>query len=204
MASKAEKLRLKRKASTGRPKKEGAARYPGGQIKHTWTEQEAKSVALDARARVHKIGANENMQAAGYTAGRLWIDGKINEDQLKAGNEYAENVIRYYRSVGLPPPSARAQVFGQVRGHDGEDGPDVATRARTASNRMMHDEGVLLRCPEGPQVKTTMYNLFVMDLEALRLMPERQLLWLKLGLDALIWDKGLRETGKSLTKVIIT
>lgn len=203
MASKAEKLRMKRRASNaGRPKKADAERYPSGQIKHTWTEQEAKSVALDARQRVHNIGANENIQAGGYTAGRMWIDGKINEDQLKAGNEYAENVMRYYRSVGLPPPSARAQVFGQVRGHDGEETQDRATRARIASNRMMHDEGVLLRCDEGPQVKTTTYNLFVMDHEAMRLMPERQLLWLKRGLNALILDRALRELGKSRTKEI--
>lgn len=202
MASKLQKPRVKRRSNAGRPPKQEAERYPSGQIKHTWTEQEAKSVVVEARQRVHAIGANENIAAGGYTAGRMWIDGKISEDQLKAGNEYAEIVMAYYRGVGLPPPSARAQVFGQVRGHDGEETQDRATRARLASNRMMHAEGVLLRCVEGPQVKTTTYNLFVMDHEALRLMPDRQLQWLKRGLNALILDRALRENGKSRTKEI--
>lgn len=198
MASKAEKLRLKRRtANAGRPRKEDAERYPSGQIKHTWTEQEARSVVIEARARVHQIGANENMQESGYTAGRMKIDGKISDEQLKAGNEYAEIVTRYYRSVGIPMPSARAQSFGQVRGHDGEESADRATRARIATNRMMHTEGVLLRCIDGPQVKQTCYNLFVMDHDALRLMPSRQLRWLKRGLDAIIRDRDLRSSGKA-------
>ncbi len=186
MTSKAQKLRLKRRASNaGRPRKEGAERYPGGQIKHTWTEAEAKSVVLDARARVHQIGANENMQESGYTAGRMKIDGKISEEQLKAGNEYAEIVWRYYRAIGSPLPTARAQALGQVRGHDGEETQDRAAKARSSTNRMMEVEGLLLRCEAGPQVKTTVYNLFVMDNEALRLMPPLQLQWLKRGLNVL-------------------
>jgi hypothetical protein len=32
-----------------------------------------------------------------------------------------------------------------------------------------------------------------MDYEGLRMMPEAQLLWLKRGLNALLFDKGLRE-----------
>jgi hypothetical protein len=35
-----------------------------------------------------------------------------------------------------------------------------------------------------------------MDYEGLRMMPEAQLDWLKRGLNALLFEKGLREYGK--------
>jgi hypothetical protein len=61
---------------------------------------------------------------------------------------------------------------------------------------MMRLEGLLLGCDEGRQVKTTVFNVCVMDYEGLRMMPEAQLLWLKRGLNALVFDKGLRDYGE--------
>lgn len=206
MASKLLKIRTpKRRSSAGRPPKEGAERFPSGQIKPEWTEKQAKSVAIEARQRVHQVAnCNGEKEEAGYTAGRMCLDGKITEAQLKAGNEYAEMMVRYYRSVGYAMPSARAQSFGQVRGHDGEETDDQHTKARNAANEMIRVEGLLLQCTSGPQVKSTIYNLFVMDMEALRLMSLRQLGWLRCGLDALIRDQDLRVNGKSHNKLIIS
>jgi hypothetical protein len=198
MIMKAAKLKIKRKGR-GRPRKEDAQRHPCGKIDQAWaqreSESEIKSVVMEARQRVHQI-ANSNAVhgEAGFTAGRMWIDGKITEEQLKAGNEYAEIMWRYYRSVGLPLPSARAQAFGQVRGHDGDETQDRATRARSATNRMMTVERLLLCCEAGPQVKMTTFNLFVMDHEAMRLMPPLQLQWLKRGLNALKCHFNLSKT----------
>lgn len=53
MTSKAERIRIKRASRVGRPRKADVARYPGGQIKHGETEREVRSVALDARKRMH-------------------------------------------------------------------------------------------------------------------------------------------------------
>ena len=60
----------------------------------------------------------------------------------------------------------------------------------------MRLEGLLLGCEEGRQVKATVFNVCVMDYEGLRMMPEAQLDWLKRGLNALLFEKGLREYGK--------
>lgn len=195
MTSKAAKLKHKR-ISRGRPRKEGAERHPCGKIKQDWSQQEsekdAMSVAMVARGRIH--GLNENNALAGYTLGRIFLDGKIQQHQREAGDEYAEEMVRYYRLTGIPFPSARAQSIGGIRGSDGEVSQTRAEAARRASNRFMQLEGLLLRCEEGPQVKMTVYNVCVMDYEVLRTMSERQMLWLRRGLDALHVDKHLRKS----------
>lgn len=193
MTSKAAKLRQKRIAR-GRPRKEGAERHPCGKIKQEWSqresEQDAISVAMTARGRIH--GLNENNALAGYTLGRIFLDGNISEYQRIAGDEYAAEMVRYYMLTGIPFPSARAQSLVRVRGSDGDEPQSKLDAARRASNRMMELEGILLQCEEGPQVRTTVKNVCLMDLEAMRLMPERQMLWLRRGLQALHVAKGLR------------
>jgi hypothetical protein len=202
MVSKAAKLKLKRSARAGRPRKENVERYPSGDIKRSETQKEVMSVAIEARKRVHGIESSDPL--AGSTIGRMFLDGKIAKHQLEAGNEYAEIMCRYYRAVGVPFPSARAQSLFSVKGHEGDISESIATRARTASNRMMEAEGLLLRLEDGPQVKRTIYNLCVMDYEHLREMPAQQLLWLKRGLNALHADKILRTEGKSVKSWDIT
>lgn len=200
--SKGAKLRAKR---TGRPRKSHAERHPCGKIKHAWsqdnkareqqeTEKEAIAVAMEARARIH--GIEDNTPLAGYVLGRLFLDKKINDEQRKAGDEFAEAMGRYYRLTGVPFPSARAQSIGNVRGSDGDTTESQATAARRASNTMMHLTGVLLKCKDGPQVKTTVFNTCIMDYDVLRAMPDSQLEWLRRGLNALMWDKGLRTYGE--------
>lgn len=83
MVSKAQKLRAKRSSRAGRPRKEDADRFYCGKIKPEWTEKETKVVALDARKRIHKL---DDGQFAGYTLGRIFLDGNITEEELKAGD----------------------------------------------------------------------------------------------------------------------
>lgn len=199
MAAKAQKLRAKRALrSAGRPRKEGVDRYPGGKIKPFETEKENMSVAMDARRRIHGMkAANDDTvkdRLAGYTLGRIFMDGKISREQLDAGDEYAEAMARYHRLVGIPFPSARAQSLFSIKGHDGEVSEDLASRARKATNKMMELHGVLLRCIDGPQVKTTIHNVAVMDLDHLRSMPDQQMLWLRRGLSALNAHKAIAKS----------
>lgn len=196
MSSKAEKLR-KRRASqgAGRPRKENLERYPSGKIKPAETEKETLSVAVAARKRIHGFSDSTPDktvadQRAGYTLGLMWIDGKISEEQLEAGNEYALAIARYHRLVGIPFPSARAQSLFSIKGHDGDVTESMAKRARDASNRMMALQGILLQCVDGPQVRSTIHSVAVMDLEHLRDAPPQQILWLRRGLSALR-DSGI-------------
>lgn len=198
-AAKAARLRIKRATrGAGRPRKEGVERFPGGKIKPFETEKDNMSVAIDARRRIHGMkAANDDTvksQLAGYTLGRIFLDGKITEEQRQAGDEYAEIIARYHRLVGIPFPSARAQSLFSIKGHDGDVTESMADRARKATNKMMEMHRVLLNCIDGPQVKTTIHNCVVMDYEHLRGMPDQQMLWLRRGLSALIAHKGIAKS----------
>jgi hypothetical protein len=191
MTSKAEKLRLKRRSSAGRPPKQDVERYPSGKIKPSETIKETLSTAMWGRKNVHKLETDSPF--AGYTLGRMFLDGKITDEERKAGEYYADCMARYYSSVGIPHPSPRAQNFGTIRGHDGDVTESQQTRARRASNKMMELEGLLCGLPSGRQIKTTIFNLCIMDYENMRSMPVQQLLWLKDGLRALRMHQCLRE-----------
>lgn len=201
MKTRAAKLKSKRISRAGRPRKEGE-RYPSGDIKRSETQKETMSVAIEARARIHdlKDAPAELLKSnlVGYTLGRIYLDGNITKEQLEAGDEYALTMATYYRCVGIPYPSARAQSIFSIKGHDGEVTETMASRARRASNRMMEIMGILLQCVDGPQVRATVHNVTVMDYDHLRGMPPQQLLWLKRGLNALHADKILRTHGKSV------
>jgi hypothetical protein len=195
MAGKLGKPQTKRNSQRGRPPKQDVERYPGGKIKPSETQRETLSCVITARKRMN--GWNDNVPdamardaRAGYVLGVLRLDGKISDEQLEIGNEYALAISRYHSLTGIPFPSARAQSLFSIKGHDGEVSSALADRARNASNLMMRLQGVLLQCVDGPQVRQTINNVTVMSYEHLRTMPPQQLLWLKRGLNALI-DSGL-------------
>lgn len=202
MGGKATKVKRPANKGAGRPRKQNVERYPSGDIKRSETQRETMSVAIDARRRVDgwsdKV-SDETVKSpyAGYTLGRIFLDGRITEEQRKAGDEYAEIHARYRRLVGLPAPSARAQSLFSIKGHEGEESETVTQKARKASNSMMEVEGILLRCADGPQVKQLIFNLAVMDYEHLRGVGEQQLLWIRRGLTALANRKQLQGERKS-------
>lgn len=202
-SSKAAKLRAKR---TGRPRKSHAERYANGRIKPAWsqdnkqresaeTEKEVMGVAIAARAKVFAEGtAPEILKSpfAGYVLGRIFLDGKINEAQREAGDEFAIAMCKYYGLTGVPFPSARAQSIGGVRGDDGDVSESRAEAARKATNRMMRFNQMLKSLPDGPHVWTTLVNVALMDYENLRGMPDAQMALLRRGLDALLWASEVR------------
>lgn len=206
MTSKAAKLkshRIKQRQYAGRPAKEGVDRYPSGQIKHAEREKEVRAVAIEARQRVYFKGkevSNDMVasQFAGYTLGRMFLDGRITECEREAGDAYATQMVRYYGLTGISFPSARAQSLFSIKGFDGETTSERARMAREASNRMMALEGTLLRLEDGPRVKTTIYNTCLLDLEIMRTMPDAQLLWLKRGLKELHFQLGLAKSKEAV------
>lgn len=188
MTSKAEKLRrLRQRQSAGRPRKQGE-RYPSGDIMRSETEQEVKSVAIAAAKRIHGIETDGKDGLHGYTLGRMLLDRKINKAELEAGNWYAEQVERYYRSTGRQSPNPRAQDLLKLRGSDGDVTLSAQERARRAANMFMKLETVLGKVGNG--VKSTVWNVCIMDMGGLRLMPPHQLAMLKSGLFALLIARG--------------
>jgi len=203
MGGKATKVKRPANKGAGRPRKQNVERYPSGDIKRSETQKEVMSVAIDARRRVDGWGDKVSddtvkSQFAGYTLGRIFLDGRITEEQRKAGDEYAEIHARYRRLVGLPAPSARAQSLFSIKGHEGDQTESITQKARKARNAMMEVEGILLQCVDGPQVKQTVFNTSVMDYEHLRGMNDQQLLWLKRGLKALADRRQLPNHNKSV------
>ncbi|QIG74576.1 hypothetical protein EVC10_068 [Rhizobium phage RHph_Y25] len=208
MGGKATKIKQRANKGAGRPRKQNVERYPSGDIKRSETQKEAMSVAIEARRRIDGWGDKVSddavkSQYAGYTLGRMFLDGRITKEQLEAGDEYAEIIARYHRLTGIPFPSARAQSLFSIKGHDGEQSESVTTRARNASNAMMSAIGILLSCEDGPQVRALVHNVAVMDYEHLRGMGDQQLLWLKRGLNAFAKRKDLRQPSKSDNRWVI-
>lgn len=196
MTSKASKLRIKRAVRAGRPKKEGVERYPGGQIRHSETEKEVKAVAIEALKRVHGVDYHASGYS-GYTLGRLFLDGRINDWERQAGDEYAAWMSRFYGIVGYQFPSARAHSLFSVSGFGAETSPERARMAREMSERAQKLEGVLLTRAYGPQIRTTVYNTCLLDLEIMRTMPDTQLAWLKVGLKEIHYFFGLAKSAKA-------
>ena len=193
MTSKSAKLRshrIKQRQYAGRPKKEGVERYPGGQIKHTEREEEVRSVAVEALDRVHSLPYDKRGYA-GYVLGRMHLDGRITECELESGNEYAALLARYYSLKGIPAPSARAQSLFSVKGYDGDVSENRARLAREISDKIMKLESFIVRLEDGYQVKTTLMNACVLDLDIMRTMKESQLSLLKRGLQEVHFRLGL-------------
>jgi hypothetical protein len=196
MGGKATKVKTQRvNKGAGRPRKANVERFPCGKIKPFETEKDNVSVAVAARRRIHGFNRtvdDETVRSpyAGYTLGRMFLDGVITDEQRQAGDDYAEAMGRYHKTTGIPAPSPRAQSLFAVKGHEGEVTESLAERARKASNRMMALQAILLACEDGPQVKSTVYNVAVMDYDHLRHMSPQQVLWLRRGLIALRKSKG--------------
>lgn len=183
------KSQRRKHSRAGRPRKQGVERYPSGDIKRSETEKEVKRVAIEAARRVHGIDTDGKDGLHAYTLGRMFLDKKINKPELEAGNWYAEQIERYYRATGRQSPNPRAQDFLAVRGHDGEVTMTAQERAQRASSQFTTLETVLGCVGNG--VRSTVWNVCIMDMEALRLMSDSQLAMLRAGLRALAKTAGI-------------
>jgi hypothetical protein len=193
MTSKSAKLkshRIRQRQYAGRKPKEGVERYQSGQIKHSEREQEVRSVAVEALDRVHSLPYDKRGYA-GFVLGRMFLDGRITECELEAGNEYASLLARYYYLKGIPAPSARAQSLFSVKGYDGDVSENRARLSREISDKIMKLEGFIVRLEDGYQVKATLMNTCVLDMDIMRTMKETQLSMLKRGLQEVHFRLGL-------------
>lgn len=211
--TKAKSKSAKRKQRAGRPRIENVDRTPSGQISRSRKqteerEKDIKGVVIQMRQRQHGTTATESPEW-GYVLGRIYLDGTLGtvrqpggekglaEMRLDAGNEYAMDVARYYSLTGIPFPSARAQSLLAVRGYDGDVTEEKAQMARSAANRIMKLEGVLLKCEEGRNVASAVKSVCVMDIDEARMWPAHMHRHLIRGLDAMIFHNRLASERKS-------
>lgn len=156
------------------------------------TQRQARETAVSARMRVY--GVSEEIaakQEAGTALGLLALDGKITGIQKEAGKRYSLDMERYYRCSGVPFPSARAMDMFAVRGYQGETTQQEADAARRATDKMMHLEGLLLRCNGGRQVKEKVFQVCVLDELQSRNWNGLTIGLLKSGLNALAEEYGI-------------
>lgn len=143
-------------------------------IKHKGGKVEtARSQALDPRR--------------GYALGNLLLDGRLTSDQHEAGEQFAQDMSRFYGLTGVQFPSARAQNIFAVRGDSGEpEGRQEA--AAKARSKAMKLRDILLKVGDidtGRRVYRAVCGATVEDTEQARTWPEPMLTLLRRGLNKL-------------------
>ena len=177
----------------GRPPKLNADRFPNGKIKPEWstreTERDIKSVALEARKRIH--GLDNATDLAGYTLGRIYLDKNITHAMLEAGDTYALDVWRCYKDMGARLPIQRAQALGERCGpsYMPDENETQIERAQRAAVWLKNMRARLNAVGHGVEGMT--FNTCVVGEEQLRMMPPAQFDMLRRGLTALIWFYGI-------------
>ena len=111
------KLKKRKAARAGRPRKQGVERYPGGQIvhRHRAPVETQEQVLATVTSQPHRKGASDSRsRLLGYSLGRLFISGTISRDQHSAGEWFAQLWLAYHRritGITLPKVSAHLQEF---------------------------------------------------------------------------------------------
>jgi hypothetical protein len=193
-ADKRRQLRIRQAQIKPGPKLLDGERYPSGDLKPAETEREAMSVVLLQRKQ---MGVPEKLwrdQKAGSTLGRMCLANKITEIEYEGGQHYADVTEAYYRAIGCPSPNPRAQDLTRLQGksHEGDVSEDRQAQMRRAVNRWMAMQTKIMDVRGGAGLKSTLYNLCILDIEGLFFMPAEQLAMLKEGLIKLAIMKGLQ------------
>lgn len=179
----------------GRPRREGE-RYPSGGLKPSALEREARSVVIEARMRQHGMTEDDaKSDLAGSLLGRLHLHGKLARTKehsalmYEAGQRYAAVMWRYSVYVVGVTPTVQAQNILKIRSTPGEDSETLTARNERIRNEWATID-LLLR-NAGPNVRQTMRNVCVEDIDGLFMMPEQQLNMLRRGLNAVIRHYGM-------------
>jgi len=121
----------------GRKRKQGVDRYACGEIKRDQRgETSADAMATALKARAKRVGAeNAHKYEAGFELGKAYLRGQIKRHHLKAGEQWALDVDRYHRMMGIPSPFPKAQDWMSVKGQSGAE--PSAEQIRNTANRHM-------------------------------------------------------------------
>jgi hypothetical protein len=190
--TKAAKLRARKSAAANR---KDLPRTPSGALSRSgerrrqeaaMTTEEARSVVVQARQRVHGLPpSSAGLAEAGSSLGRLYLAGAIKKRLYESGNRFAEDVWRYHSLTGIPHPNpkgswnfvARAEPVDEkdrdksiapgLRVTYGENSPEFMQAVKSATNRYMNVLGVIQQCDRaGRPVETTLRNVVLLDMDA--------------------------------------
>ena len=141
-ADKLRRLRIRQQSRPGPKPKEGD-RYPSGDLRPYETERETMAVVMAQRAKLGYDLEQQKDERAGYTLGRMLLDGKITSAEFEGGQWFIEHMERYYRATGIPSPNPRAQDLTrvQIKGHDGELSESQQDRVRIFDRGVRLDSG---------------------------------------------------------------
>ncbi|MGQ3671802.1 hypothetical protein ACT6QG_05335 [Xanthobacter sp. TB0136] len=170
-------------------KKSGsAARFPNGQLRPGYrkreTEQEATAIARAYRSRL--VGATNAMRPeAGYSLGRVYLQGLITSPLHEAGLQYAALVEAWQRVQGLPSPFPAAMDLSGVRGLTLYSSPADAAIKRITNDYMkmqtaLSDAG---RKAIGTVREVCLYDGDCADIESLKLGLTSLAKFFKTGVD---------------------
>lgn len=118
------------------------------------------------RAELAATVSKEQAKAAklhnrGTVLGNLWADGKITDQMLAAGNDYAQRYAAYASLNGLPLPNPASSSYGAVRGGERPERLRAAVAARVAHKA---DADALYGCGHG--VRDAVHKVAVLDTRA--------------------------------------
>jgi hypothetical protein len=167
----------------GRARKLDARRYPGGQLHHKDRgETPLEIVATVTAQRARDVGAQHaGKYEAGFELGKAYLRGHITRQQLKAGEQWAQDVDRYCRLHGYPSPFPKALDYLGVRGGPSNAEPD-AEQIRVASNTYMRAMTAVEK--HGRQAATACRSICIEDVDP-SCWPNHTWGGLKLALSAL-------------------
>jgi hypothetical protein len=122
----------------GRKRKLDVDRYECGQIKHKSREETTlETLATVTAQRAKEVGPQHaGKYEAGFELGKAYLRGYITRQQLKAGEQWAQDVDRYCRLHGYPSPFPKALDYLGVRGGASNAEPDPEL-IRVVSNTYM-------------------------------------------------------------------
>lgn len=167
----------------GRKRRIDADRYPGGQVVHKDRgETPLERMATVTAQRSKEVGPQHaGKYEAGFELGKAYLRGYITRQQLKAGEQWAQDVDRYCRLHGYPSPFPKALDYLGVRGGPSNAEPD-AEQIRVVSNTYMR--GMTAVCVGGRGTQVAIRTLVIEDADP-RSWPEHTWDALRAGLSAL-------------------
>lgn len=170
-------------AVMGRQRKLGVKRYDCGQIVHgDRGETPLEVLATVTAQRAKDVGPQHATKyEAGFELGKAYLRGQITRQQLKAGEQWAQDVDKYCRLHGYPSPFPKALDYLGVRGGASGYEPD-AELIRVTSNTYM--KAMTAIGQHGRQASTACRSLCIEDTNP-KPWPYHTWEALRLGLSAL-------------------
>lgn len=138
-------------AKTGAKRREGVRRYPkSGTIVRADRGERPDQIMAVALAQPHRRDQKEpGHQRAGFSCGRMWLGGMIDDRQYEASEVFTRRAVRYMRTItGTLPkfPSVAAEMVATSTGPGHEADHETIAKIRSEYGELqdaLADAGML-------------------------------------------------------------